>query len=81
MEGWLVYIDADEIDKMINETFNRLTIDSNLPGAESTQDGSSVQGGGDEDDKPVPSRRSIARTSSKQILSDEDDYLTPSEED
>ena len=71
VEGSVVYIDADEMEKVFNETFNRLTINSGLPGAESTGDGASVQGAGDDDDKPVPSRRSIARTSSKQILSDE----------
>ncbi|OCB89229.1 SNF2-family ATP dependent chromatin remodeling factor snf21 [Sanghuangporus baumii] len=81
VEGSLVYIDADEMEKVFNETFNRLTINSGLPGAESTEDGGVALGLADEDDKPVPSRRSIARTSSKQILSDEDDYLTPSEDD
>lgn len=81
VEGSLVYIDADEMEKVFNETFNRLTINTGLPGAGTTEDGAAASGLADDDDKPVPSRRSIARTSSKQILSDEDDYLTPSEDD
>ena len=81
IEGSLVYIDACEMEKVFNETFNRLTINSGLPGAESTADGALNNSVGDEEDKPVPSRRSIARTNSKQILSDEDDYLTPSDDE
>ncbi|EJD04470.1 SNF2-family ATP dependent chromatin remodeling factor snf21 [Fomitiporia mediterranea MF3/22] len=88
VEGSLVYIDADEMEKVFNEVFNRLTVNSGLPGAEISENGggggagsSSAVGMGDEEDRPVLSRRSIVRTNSKAILSDEDDYLTPSEDD
>lgn len=77
VEGSVVYVDADEMEKVFNETFNRLTIGSGLPGAETGETSSAVV---DDDDKPVLSRRSVARTNSKQILSD-DEYLTPSDDD
>lgn len=70
VEGSLVYIDADEMEKVLDETFKRLTVGSGLPGA------ASAGAGGEE-----RARRGIARTSSKQILSDEEDSLTPSDED
>ena len=80
VEGSVVYVDADEMEKVFNETFNRLTINSGLPGAE-TSNGEGSSAVADDDDKPVPSRRSVARTNSKQILSDDEEYLTPSDDD
>ncbi|KAH8103254.1 SNF2-family ATP dependent chromatin remodeling factor snf21 [Phellopilus nigrolimitatus] len=80
VEGSLVYIDADEMEKLFNEVFNRLTLGSGLPGAGPAPTGSSAQVPMDEDEKPA-ARRNIVRTNSKQILSDDDEYLTPSEDD
>lgn len=83
MEGSLVYIDADEMEKVFNEVFNRLTIGSGLPGADPAPSGPSTASAStpmDEDDKPGPARRNSGRNS-KQILSDDDEYLTPSEDD
>lgn len=84
VEGSLVYIDADEMEKVLNDVFNRLTVGSGLPGAEPAASGPSTEAAPtpmDEDDKPAPSRRNGVRTNSKQILSDDDEYLTPSEDD
>ncbi|KAI5119788.1 hypothetical protein M0805_006586 [Coniferiporia weirii] len=80
VEGSLVYIDADEMEKVLNEVFDRLTLGSGLPGA-GARSGSLMQTPMDEDDKPAPARRNGVRTNSKQILSDDDEYLTPSEDD
>ncbi len=80
-DSW-VYVDAVEMEKVFDETFNRLIIGSGLPGAD---DSSQASGSGlmDEDEKPVPTRRSMGRANSKQqILSDDDEvYLTPSDDD
>lgn len=82
MEGSFVYIDADEMEKVFNEVFNRLTIGSGLPGADPVPSGPTASASTpmDEDDKPGPVRRNSGRNS-KQILSDDDEYLTPSEDD
>ena len=73
VEGSLVYIDADEMEKVLDATFRRMTVGSGLPGA--------MPAGSGGDERVGSSRRGIARTSSKQILSDEEDSLTPSDED
>lgn len=82
-EGSWVYVDAEEMEKVFNEVFDRLTVGTDLPGAEparakATAPASSSQI--DEDEKPI-SRRNSGRNGSKQILSDDDEYLTPSEDD
>ena len=79
VEGSPVYIDADEMEKVLDETFNRLTVGTDLPGA---APGGASGAGGEEEDRPVVPRRSIGRTNSKQILSDdEEDFLTPSDDE
>lgn len=79
VEGSLVYIDADEMEKVLDETFRRLTVGSGLPGAMPA--GSGVGGGGYGEGSMSAPRRALGRTSSKQILSDEEDSLTPSDDD
>jgi len=84
-EGSWVYIDAEEMEKVFDATFDRVTVGSGLPGAAST--GGNVSASGsydsaltpmDEDERPPPSRsRSAGR---KQVIS-EDEYLTPSDDD
>ena len=81
VEGSMVYNDADEMEKILNEVFDRMTVGTDLPGAVAGSASASVPTPGDDDDKPVPSRRMGGRTSSKQILSDDDEYLTPSDEE
>lgn len=80
VEGSVVYNDADEMEKIFNELFDRLTVGTNLPGAAPGTAASSIPTPGEDEDKPVPSRR-VGRTNSKQILSDDDEYLTPSDEE
>jgi ATP-dependent helicase STH1/SNF2 len=84
-EGSWVYIDADEMEKVLEATFKRLTVGSGLPGA--------APGGGagssgsyesaltpmDEDDRPPPPSRGRSSTR-RQVISDEE-YLTPSDDD
>ncbi|TDL15839.1 SNF2-family ATP dependent chromatin remodeling factor snf21 [Rickenella mellea] len=82
-EGSWVYVDAEEMEKVFNEVFDRETRGSGLPGAESALNSAAHSGAPtpmDEDDRPPP-RRSATRTNSKQVLSDDDEYLTPSEDD
>lgn len=81
-DSW-VYVDAVEMEKVFDETFNRLTLGSGLPGADDSQAGGSGSAPMDEDEKPLPTRRSMGRANSKQqILSDDDEvYLTPSDDD
>lgn len=78
LEGSLVYIDADEMEKVLDETFRRLTVGSGLPGAAPA--GFGVGASRDGERLSVP-RRGMGRTNSKQILSDEEDSLTPSDDD
>lgn len=83
-EGSWVYIDAEEMEKVFNEVFDRLTVGTDLPGAEPARTKASAPASSsqiDEDEKPTISRRNLGRTGSKQILSDDDEYLTPSEDD
>ena len=73
-----MYIDADEMEKVLDETFRRLTVGSGLPGALPAGADVGVGGSGAGGDAP---RRAIGRTNSKQILSDEEDSLTPSDDE
>jgi ATP-dependent helicase STH1/SNF2 len=84
-EGSWVYIDAEEMEKVFDATFDRVTIGSGLPGAVSPGGTGSASGSYDsaltpmdEDERPPPSRsRSAGR---KQVIS-EDEYLTPSDDE
>ncbi|KAJ7674433.1 SNF2-family ATP dependent chromatin remodeling factor snf21 [Mycena rosella] len=84
-EGSWVYIDADEMEKVLDATFKRLTVGSGLPGA---QPGAGAGSSGsyesaltpmDEDDRPPPPSRGRSSTR-RQVISDEE-YLTPSDDD
>jgi ATP-dependent helicase STH1/SNF2 len=83
-EGSWVYIDAEEMEKVFNATFERVLVGSGLPGAPPAGAGSasgsyeSALTPMDEDERPPPARsRSAGR---KQVISDEE-YLTPSDDD
>ena len=86
VEGSMVYNDADEMEKILDDVFGRMTKGTDLPGAAPGGSGSgaasSARTPGEDEDKPLPSRRVlVGRTNSKQILSDDDEYLTPSDEE
>ncbi len=90
-EGSWVYVDAEEMEKVFNATWEKVIAGTDFPGAPPTA--SSVAGGSgsatgsyasaltpmEEDERPPPptSRRSGSR---KQVLSDEE-YLTPSDDE
>lgn len=84
-EGSWVYVDADEMEKVFETTFERVTVGSGLPGAAPAGGGGSTSGSYesaltpmDEDERPLPPRgRSAGR---KQVISDEE-YLTPSDDE
>lgn len=83
-EGSWVYVDAEEMEKVFNEVFDRLTLGTDLPGAEPLRNKASApesSSQADDDEKPAMARRNSGRNGSKQILSDDDEYLTPSEDD
>ena len=83
-EGSWVYVDAEEMEKVFNEVFDRLTVGTDLPGAEPARTKPIAQASSsqvEDDEKPTVSRRNSGRNGSKQILSDDDEYLTPSEDD
>ena len=77
----MVCNDADEMEKILIEVFDRMTVGTDLPGAVAGSAPAPVPTSEDDDDKPVPSRRMGVRTSLKQILSDDDEYFTPSDEE
>jgi ATP-dependent helicase STH1/SNF2 len=83
-EGSWVYIDADEMEKVFDATYERVVVGSGLPGAASANGNGSTGSYEsaltpvDDDERPPPARgRSASR---KQVMS-EDDYLTPSDDD
>jgi ATP-dependent helicase STH1/SNF2 len=87
-EGSWVYIDAEEMEKVFDAAFERVTVGSGLPGATPASGESGSAAGTssyesaltpvDDDERLVPSRsRSAGR---KQVISDEE-YLTPSDEE
>ncbi|CAK5265000.1 unnamed protein product [Mycena citricolor] len=82
-EGSWVYVDAVEMEKVLDATFKRLTVGTGLPGAE----GSGPSGSGgmydtaltpmEDEERPPPPSRGRSR---RQVISDEE-YLTPSDDD
>lgn len=82
-----MYIDAEEMEKVFNAAFDRVTVGSGLPGA-APAPGDPVAHSGmydsaltpmDEDERPPPVRsRSAGRK--QQVISDEE-YLTPSDDE
>jgi ATP-dependent helicase STH1/SNF2 len=78
-EGSWVYVDAEEMERVFDVTYERVVEGSGLPGAEGVL--ASYEGAltpMDEDEPPLPSRnRTGAR---KQVISD-DEYLTPSDDE
>ncbi len=81
-EGSWVYVDAEEMEKVFDRVFDSETRGSGLPGIEPTYGGNGRSGGTsyqmDEDERP--SRRNGGRNP-KQVLSDDEEYLTPSDND
>jgi ATP-dependent helicase STH1/SNF2 len=88
-EGSWVYVDAEEMEKVFMATWNRVIVGSGLPGAPPAVTGVAQAGSAagsydsaltpmEEDDRPPPVRRTTGR---KQVLSDEEEYLTPSDDD
>ncbi|KAJ7356681.1 SNF2-family ATP dependent chromatin remodeling factor snf21 [Mycena albidolilacea] len=84
-EGSWVYVDAVEMEKVLDATFKRLAVGSGLPGAPG---GAGVGSAGsyesaltpmDDDDRPPPPSRGRSSTR-RQVISDEE-YLTPSDDD
>lgn len=75
VEGSLMYVDVDKMEKVLDATFRSLTVGSGLPGAAPAGSGS----GSGEGLEAL--RRGIGRTNSKQILSDDEDSLTLSDDD
>ncbi|KII86364.1 hypothetical protein PLICRDRAFT_56081 [Plicaturopsis crispa FD-325 SS-3] len=85
-EGSWVYNDAEALEKVFNATLDRVTAGSGLPGAAPAP---AASGAGmydsaltpmDEDERPAPSRRGSGGR--KQIpASDDEEYLTPSDEE
>ncbi|TFK47940.1 hypothetical protein OE88DRAFT_1664908 [Heliocybe sulcata] len=80
-EGSWVYIDAEEMEKVFDATFDRVVAGSGLPGAPPPAATNSVDDNAltpmEEDERPPPRSKSHGR---RQIVSDEE-YLTPSDEE
>lgn len=82
-EGSWVYVDANEMQKVFDRTFDRLIAGTDMPGAPPPAAGStgsyeSALTPMEEDERPIPARsRSAGR---KQVISDEE-YLTASDDD
>ncbi|KAJ7071584.1 SNF2-family ATP dependent chromatin remodeling factor snf21 [Mycena amicta] len=84
-EGSWVYVDAVEMERVLDATFKRLTVGSGLPGAAPGAPAAGPSAGMyesaltpmDEDERPLPPSRGRSR---RQVISDEE-YLTPSDDD
>ncbi|KZT24683.1 hypothetical protein NEOLEDRAFT_1134735 [Neolentinus lepideus HHB14362 ss-1] len=80
-EGSWVYIDAEEMEKVFDATFDRVIAGSGLPGAPTSVAANGADDNAltpmDEDERPPPRSKSKGR---RQIVSDEE-YLTPSDEE
>lgn len=81
-EGSWVYTDADEMEKVFDDNFERVVAGTDIPGAppKSVASGSVAYDGAltpmDEDERPMVK----GKNGRKQILSD-DEYLTPSDDE
>jgi len=88
-EGSWVYVDAEEMEKVFYATLGRVTAGTDLPGAAPLQSQSAPSASGSYDsaltpmdDDEHPQRARARSTGRKQVLSDDDEYLTnPSDED
>lgn len=82
-EGSWVYNDANEMEKVCDEAFNRLTVGSGLPGADNGGFGQAASSPIEEDSRaPAPrSARSSARPARQVVSSDEDDNLSAYSDD
>ncbi|KAI0079061.1 hypothetical protein K474DRAFT_1659535 [Panus rudis PR-1116 ss-1] len=77
-EGSWVYLDAEEMEKVFDATFDRVIAGTDMPGAPSAASSSS----NDVAISPVEEHRSLPKVKGgrKQVLSD-DEFLTPSDEE
>jgi ATP-dependent helicase STH1/SNF2 len=76
-EGSWVYVDAEQMERVFDSTYERVMAGSGLPGAPSGGGGSALAAL----DSPGPSApRSRGAVNRRQVVSDEE-YLTPSDED
>lgn len=88
-EGSWVYIDAEEMEKVFYATLARVTDGTDLPGAAAlpSQPAPSASGSYDSaltpmDDDEHPQRARARSAGRKQVLSDDDEYLTdPGDDD
>jgi len=85
-EGSWVYVDAEEMERVFNATWDKVIAGSDLPGAPPAPGTVSAAGSYasaltpmDDDERPPPPTRGRS-AGRKQVLSDEE-YLTPSDEE
>lgn len=78
-EGSWVYVDADEMEKVFNATFDRAIAGTDLPGAPpgAAAPSNDVVMSPAEDHRPLPK----GKHARKQVISDDEEYLTPSDEE
>lgn len=84
-EGSWVYIDAEEMEKAFNAAFEKHIAGTDMPGAPAASAASTASYDSaltpmEEDERPPPSR-SRSATKKNQILSDDEEYLTPSDDE
>jgi ATP-dependent helicase STH1/SNF2 len=84
-EGSWVYIDAEEMERVFDATFERVTAGSGLPGASAASASAAAAAPYsaaltpmEEDERPAPS--SSRRVNTRWVPSD-DEYLTPSDDE
>ncbi|KAL4254551.1 Swr1 complex component [Abortiporus biennis] len=81
-EGSWVYVDAEEMEKVFDATFDRVIAGSDLPGAPPASSGgsgayASASTPMDEDERLLP----LKKSGRKQVIQSDDEYLTPSDEE
>lgn len=84
-EGSWVYIDAEEMEKAFNAAFEKHIAGTDIPGAPAASAASTASYDSaltpmEEDERPPPSR-SRSTTRKNQIVSDDEEYLTPSDDE